>query len=183
MRCRYEGKARLLALSSGARALLVKFSDVIETAPAPGGNLSHVTGYASKAAEQACRIAGVITLWGDLNASEISFVAMANGIDLVQFYLSEASRLADTATISAEITIAETLRKWLLTGWKEPEVLVRDVMQRAPSRVSRESPKARAALAVLEKHGWLVPLDPGTVVRGAARNEAWRIVRGTCDVA
>lgn len=45
-----------------------------------------------------------------------------------------------------------------------------------------ESPKARAALGLLEKHGWLVPIDPGTVVRGSARAEAWRIVRGDGDV-
>jgi hypothetical protein len=46
----------------------------------------------------------------------------------------------------------------------------------------RESPKARAALGILEKHGWLVPLDAGTVVRGAARAEAWAIVKGAGDV-
>jgi len=47
----------------------------------------------------------------------------------------------------------------------------------APIRALRESPKARAALGLLAKHGWIVPLEPGTVVRGAARKEAWRIVR------
>jgi len=41
----------------------------------------------------------------------------------------------------------------------------------------RETPKARAALGNLEKHGWLVGLEGGAVVRGAARKEAWRIVR------
>ncbi len=173
---------RLLALSSGARALLVRFSDVIETAQAPGGDLAHVTGYASKSAEQACRIAGVLTLWGNLNAFEVSEDAMANGVALAQFYLSEASRLADTANISAEIAIAEILRKWLLTVWKEPEVLLRDVVRLAPIRALRESPKARATLTLLESHGWLVPLDPGTVVRGSARKQAWRIVRGVGDV-
>ena len=42
----------------------------------------------------------------------------------------------------------------------------------------RETPKARAALGILEKHGWLVALEAGTVVRGAARKEAWRVIRG-----
>ena len=107
---------------------------------------------------------------------------MAWGIDLAQFYLSEALRLADAATVSAEIERAESLRKWLLESWTEPEVLVRDVMRLAPSRALRESPQARAALALLEKHGWIVPLEPGTVVRGVSRKEAWRVIRGADDV-
>ena len=107
---------------------------------------------------------------------------MANGIKLAQFYLSEASRLADAATVSAEIANAETLRRWLLVNWQHPEILTRDVLRLAPIRALRESPNARAALGILERHGWIVPLDPGTMVRGAARKEAWRIVRGAGDV-
>jgi len=107
---------------------------------------------------------------------------MADAITLAQYYLSEAARLANAATVSAEIDTAERLRKWLLEGWPHPEILTSDVLQRAPIRNLRESPKARAALGILEKHGWLVPLEPGTVVGGKARKAAWRIVRGVGDV-
>ena len=176
-----ELKPRILPLSEPARALLVQFSDVIELAQAPGGDLGRVTGYASKAAEQACRIAGVLTLWRDLIAPEVTPEDMASAIALAQFYLSEAARLADAATVSTEIDRAEALRKWLLTGWGEADVTTRDVVNRGPNAL-RETPKARAALGVLEKHGWLVPLDPGTLVRGVARKEAWRIVKGGGDV-
>jgi hypothetical protein len=173
---------RTLPLDGDARALLVGFSDTIEQAQAPDGDLAHVTGYASKAAEQAVRIAAVLTLWGDLSAPEVTAQAMGWGIELAQFYLGEAMRLADAATVSAEIGRAEALRKWLLERWPEPEVLVRDVLRLAPIRALRESPQARAALTLLEKYGWLVPLEPGTVVRGGSRKEAWRIVRGGGDV-
>lgn len=173
---------RILPLSEPARALLVGFSDAIEAAQAPGGDLAHVTGYASKAAEQACRIAGVLTLWRDLNAREVQAETMADAIALAQFYLAEASRLANAATVSVEIDRAEALRKWLLESWPHPEILTSDVLQRAPIRNLRESPKAQAALAILEKHGWLVPLEPGTAVRGKARKAAWRIVKGAGDV-
>lgn len=40
----------------------------------------------------------------------------------------------------------------------------------------RTSAAARAALSALEKHGWLVRLEPGALVRGKNRKEAWRIV-------
>ena len=136
-----------------------------------------MTGYASKAAEQAARIAGVLTLWENLDAPEVAAAAMGRGIELAQFYLGEAARLADGATVSAEIERAETLRKWLLESWCEAEILPRDVVRLAPVRALRESPKARAAMALLEKHGWLVRLPEGAIVRGAARKEAFQIVR------
>lgn len=168
---------RLLPLSGQARATLIGFSDAIEKAQAPDGPLSHVTGYASKAAEQACRIAGVLTLWRELHAREVTGQAMADAITLAQFYLGEAARLSDGAKISAEIERAEALRKWLVERWPEREILLRDIMHDCPVRALREGPKARAAIALLVQYGWLVALDPQTLVRGIPRKEAWRIVR------
>ncbi|MBT8458151.1 MAG: hypothetical protein KJN60_00595 [Boseongicola sp.] len=83
--------------------------------------------------------------------------------------------------LSAEIDRAETLRRWLFEGWPHPQIMVRDVVRLGPNPL-RESPKARAALGILERHGWLAPLEAGTVVRGAARAEAWAIVRWPGDV-
>lgn len=140
-----------------------------------------MTGYASKAWEQAARIAGVLTLWRDLGAPAVTARDMGDGIALAQFYLSEEVRLMDAATVSQEIDQAEALRKWLLESWPHAEVMTRDVVRLGPNSL-RVSPKAKAALGVLEKHGWLVRLDPGTRVRGAARAEAWRIVKGNGDV-
>lgn len=177
-----ELQPRILPLAPEARVLLVAFADAVEAAQAPGGNLAHITGTASKAAEQAARIAGVLTLWRDLHAPAVEARDMGDAIDLAQFYLAEASRLASAALVSAEIDRAEALRRWLLESWAESEVLVRDVVRLGPNPL-RESPKARAALGILEAHGWLAPLDPGAVVRGKARKEAWVIVKGAGDVA
>ncbi len=176
-----ELEPRTLQLTPEAHDLLVSFADAIEASQAPGKDLRHITGTASKAAEQAARIAGVLTLWRDLEAMKVEGRDMADAINLAQFYLSEASRLASAALISAEIDRAEALRKWLLGSWPHSEIMVRDVVQRGPNPL-RESPKARAALVLLEKHGWLVALEAGTVVRGAARKEAWVIVKGVGDV-
>ncbi|MBR9864881.1 MAG: DUF3987 domain-containing protein [Rhodobacteraceae bacterium] len=174
-------KPRTLELSSGARSYLAEFADATETAQATGGDMTHITGTASKAAEQAARIAGVLTLWRDLDAREIKAGDMVDAITLAGFYLSEASRLASAANVSAEIDRAEALRKWLLGNWPEPDVMVRDVVRLGPNAL-RESPKARNALGVLANHGWLAPLEAGTVVRGAARKEAWRIVRAAGNI-
>ena len=168
---------RVLLLSGDARALLIDFSDAIERAQAPGVNLSHVTGFASKAAEQAARIAGVLTLWRNLDAPEVQGQDMADGIALAQFYLTEAARLSDAATVSVEIEKADKLGRWLVDRWPHPEILLSEVLQSAPIRALRDRPAARRALGMLVEAGWLVPLEAGATVRGKSRKEAYRIVK------
>lgn len=167
---------RCLPLSAEARELLVRYHDSVERSQRPGGDMASLTGTASKSAEQAARIAGVLTIWRDLEALEVEAADMANAIELARYYLLEASRLAEVANVSAEVDRADQLRLWLLERWPEPEVTVRDVQHGGPN-VLRESGKARDALLLLEQHGWLVRLEPGTVVRGSRRKEAWRVVR------
>lgn len=172
-----ELKPRTLPLSAEARALLVAFSDTVERAQGGDGEFSTVTGAASKAAEQAARLAGVMALWHNLEALEVTGETMGGAITLAQFYLSEAVRLANAAAVSKKIDRAEKLRQWLLETWPEPEILTGDVVQRGPGRDLRETPAARAALEMLAGYGWLLALPVGTVIRGSARRESWRIVR------
>lgn len=176
-----ELKPRCLELGSEARALLVAFSDRTELAQAQGGELAHITGPASKAAEQAARIAGVLTLWRDLAAAEIGPDDMANAIALAEFYLSEASRLASAALISEKIDHAEKLRKWLLETWPHADVTLRDVVKGGPNQL-RESPIARAALELLAGHDWLVPNEPNLLIRGSRRKASWRLAPGARDL-
>lgn len=176
-----ELQPRELPLSLAARALLVRFSDAVELAQAPGNDFAQVTGWASKAAEQAARIAGVMTLWADLHAPDVRPEVMADAITLASYYLNEALRLASAATVSVEIDRAEQLRKWLLESWPHPDITLRDVVRFGPNAL-RESPKARAALTILLNHGWIAPLEAGTIVQGAPRKEAWHIVKGAADV-
>lgn len=179
-------KPRHLPLSQGAKNLLKAFYNSIEAEQGRGGDLADVTAFASKAAEQAARIAGVLTLWDKLDAQEVATEAMADGIKLSQFYLAEAKRLSDAATISEATEKAEKLRRWLLDSWPDiaakaghsvNHITPRDVMQRIPTRALRESKEAKAALTFLENHGWVQRLSKGTIVNGAPRSEAFLIVR------
>lgn len=174
-------KPERLALAPRARALLIEFSDTMEVAQAPRGTLSHVTGTASKVAEQAARIAGVLTLWADLKATEVQAEVMADAIDLAQFYLSEASRLASAALVSEKIDNAEKLRKWLLETWPHDDVTLREVVNRGPNAL-RESPKALGALEILREHDWLKANEAGTFIRGAQRKQSWCIAPGARNV-
>lgn len=176
---------RELHLAPDARALLVAFADTIEREQRTGASLAHVTGFASKSAEQAVRIAGVLTLWGDLMAPAIPVQTMANGIVLAQFYLAEAVRLSDTALISTETAQAEALRLWLLDRWPEQAqrldrdpatITPKDAMQYGPNAL-REAKTARKLMAVLADSGWLVELPDGPVIGGMTRKLAYQIVR------
>lgn len=163
-------------LSNGARELLWRFYEVIEKEQAPGGNLEHVRSFASKAAEQAARIAGVLTLFADLGAPEVTLEAMGWGVTLAEFYLTEARRLAEAGAISEETEKAQRLLTWLQDSWPHDDVTPREIVQSGPNAL-RERAKLNAPLGTLVKAGWLAPLSQGAIVRGAARKEAYRIVR------
>ncbi|UCA46888.1 YfjI family protein [Pseudochrobactrum sp. XF203] len=170
-----------LPLSGPAKELLWRYHEYVEKRQGTGQEFEQIRAYASKATEQAARIAAVLTLWENLNAPEISALVMGHGITLSQYYLSEAKRLADAGAISAETDKAEVLRKWILESWPHDEIIPSDVVQYGPNQL-RESPTAKAALTILQKHGWLVRLPQGAVVQGKARKEAYRIVRAQHEV-
>lgn len=170
-------KPQLLRLSGEALKVLEAYFDHVEVRERPGGEYAHITGTASKIAENAARIAAVLTAWDDLFAPEVTGETMAGAVDIADWHLSEALRLSDAATVSAEIDRAERLRKWLVGEWPHHEITPREVVQSAPIRALRESPAARSALAILERHGWIIRLPAQAVVRGAARKEAFQIVR------
>ena len=171
-----ELQPKTLRLSDEARALLIEFSDTIEAKQVKNGSLSDITGTASKCAEQAARISGVLTLWSDLDATEVSAETMKDAITLAQFYLSEALRLADEAVIAKDFKQAETLRKWLMEAWKEPHILPNDIVQKAPRRALRNRQATNKAIATLVEAGWLLPMDNLIMVRGKHRKEAYQII-------
>lgn len=171
-----ELSPRRLPLSHAAKELLWRFYEAVEASQAAGRQMEHVRSYGSKAAEQAARIAGVLMLWADLEAPEVTPQAMGWGIMLAQFYLGEAKRLAEAGLVSEETAKAERLRQWLLESWTHDDVTPREILRMGPNSL-REAKALAGPLAALERHGWLVRLHEGAEVRGAARKEAYRIVR------
>ncbi len=180
-----ELEPRCLPLSDGAREILWQYYKTVEREQAAGGDLEHVRPFASKAPEQAARIAAVLTLWADLDAPEVTAATMSGAVELSQFYLSEAKRLADAAVVSEDIKKAEGLRLWLLDSWPERAVLLgrdpdmilpRDVVQFGPGAL-RETKTAKRHMALLSEHGWLIRLPEGSEVDGAPRQLAYRIRR------
>lgn len=169
-----ELQPRRLTLSQEARQALIAYSDRVERSQAAGGDCDGIRGTASKSAEQAARIAGVLTMWADLDAVEVTSATMQNAIRLATYYLTEAQRLASVAVVSASVAKAEKLRQWMLSNsWGKPWITVRDIL-RGPLR---ERPEALAAVVMLVEAGWLVPLPKGVELDGIKRKDAWRIIK------
>ncbi|MEO0426182.1 MAG: YfjI family protein [Pseudomonadota bacterium] len=173
---RNELEPAVLELSSDARALLIKFYDAIEVRQIEEGALEDVTPFASKAAEHACRIAGVLTLFANLDARSITGEMMAHGCALAEHYATEAARLAAEAEVSAELHSAGKLRQWL-TKWPEPVISVAEIVKCGPARL-RNTKLAKKLVKILVEHGHLMPVKGGGMVRGQHRREVFQIVEG-----
>lgn len=160
-----------LALDPEARTVLVAAYNEIELNQSVGNELESIRDWASKAAEHACRIAGVLTLIADPKAYSISEEAMKHALTLMQFYMGEYERLIGSAGVPEAITHAQALLDWLRRDHR-PRVTARDVMRLGPGRAIRSADTARAALRTLEEHGWLASDDGRTyIVHASVRKE------------
>ena len=167
---------RVLELSPTAQEMWTAFADHVEVQLAPGGAFDAVRAFASKAAEHAGRLGAGLTLVDDLNAPLLDDEHLAAGIEVVQFYLSEALRLEDAGAAQPDLVRAERLREWLNTTWKHDVIGLTEIYQLGP-RSLRDAGSAREAMAVVEDHGWVQRLEGGTTVGETFRREAWHIVK------
>ncbi len=158
---------RVLGVSVDAKSAWVAFYDRIETEMARDGVLADLRDVASKAAENAARIAGVLTIVEDPDALAIKSKSMAAGCELMLWYLTEALRLAGQHRQPEALRNAIKLLDWLRSKDKS-ETSVREIMRFGPSPV-RSKIKAEAALAKLEEHGWLEK-------HGEGRGARWTVI-------
>lgn len=165
---------RRLEFDRHAADLWSAFTDETERKLGPGRLLEPVRGFANKLAEHAARLAGVIQLVEKPHACGIAAEGMERGIALASFYASEALRLFHTGAIPPEVAQAELLLSWLQADWGKPLVGISHVYQRGPNSI-RTKAKARAAIDVLEEHGWLHPVTEGAEIDGKRHRDTWRV--------
>jgi hypothetical protein len=177
---RGELSLRSIPLNHEAYQLWVKFHDYVETSMATGGEYEAIRGFAGKAPEHAARIAGVLQLVGNPDTPEIDAAHMVDGIDLAQYYLTEALRLHDMNVTDPNIVLAERLLEWLKCNWvKRPEaagniISLPDIYQHGPNAI-RDAKTARRIAKVLEEHHHLERLDGWEMPDGKSRKEVWRV--------
>jgi hypothetical protein len=136
---------------------------------AQDGPLECLRDVAGKAAENAARIAAVLTIVEGPDASIIKAGTMTAGCELMTWYVFEALRLSGAHRQPPTLRNAIKLLEWLKAKHKT-QVTRSEIMQFGPACV-RQKTEADAASAVLEEHGWLVRASDGKAAK-------WDVVKG-----
>ena len=184
---RNELEPRALPLADGAKRLWTAFHDAIEARLATDGDLAPIRAFASKLAEHAARIAGVLTLFEAGHATEIDLDAMRNGIRVADFYAGERLRIASAGRTDPEIDLAERLLAWMeATRDRRRDrsdcglFHLAELYQGGPNAM-RDAKTARRIVGVLVTHGYAVAEPDGARLpdlkgREAHRREVWRLL-------
>lgn len=169
-----ELEPRRLKLSDGARGEWVNFYNWVEERMTPGREFATVKAWASKTAEQALRIAGVLTLVENPDATTIDKDTVVHAAVLASWHLSEARRLSGTAELSTEVRDAEALLNWCHETGRQ-KLHSSAALQFGPSRI-RERSIFKAAVDELVRAGWAKPVNGGELLDGKHRRHVWEIV-------
>lgn len=163
---------RALSLSSEAHKVYVALHDRIERDQGAGGNYAQIRPWASKSAEQALRIAGVLAVIADPDARQVDRQTMEHAATLALYYLDEALRVIGTASIPKDVRDAEAILEWC----RERGVGLVDsrrLLQYGPNRIANAA-ALTPAMGVLERTGWAVP-EPGAIIDGKKARRAWLV--------
>ena len=137
-----------LEMTADARRRWIAFSDEVDAALKPGCRFHEISGFASKIAEHAARIAAVLAVYDEPAVQWLDTHHLERGIELANYYASETLRLFDASSIRAELRQAEVLLNWLQRVWHEPAVSVRVILRRGPKPI-RDKATAERLLWIL----------------------------------
>lgn len=172
---------RPLSLSGEVFHAYRAFYRELEKAILPGERYEPIRAYARRGAEQAVRIAGVLTAaWAPFSA-DVPAEAMEAGIRLARWHLDEALRVTLCEAEPPKIKAADTLLRWL---WSKGHGVTStlQVLRYGPGSL-RTKEAVDEAMATLVEHGWLKPAGPGFVPMGdggktARAKRSYRVVAG-----
>ena len=152
-----ELECRALNIAPDAATAWRSFHDHVEAQCGPGNDLAPIQDFAAKAAEHAARMAGVLTIVEDIQATEINLSAMASAIALTDWYIAEALRLQRAARTDPRLLLAQQLLEWM-TERGADLINFRDVIRLGPNALRTKS-AAEQAVTILINHGWLVEVS------------------------
>lgn len=165
-----------LSLSNEAKSAWIGFYDTTEKAIGANCILSNVRAFGAKLADNAARLAAVLEFYANSDTREISLEMMEHAIALATYYGTEALRISDGASVSPDLRLAQQLLDWWYQQSDKRQHLS-TIYQKGPGRSIREASTARRITLILEDHGYIQKLDPGTQLDGKPRKEAWRLLQ------
>jgi hypothetical protein len=147
---------RALPLSFEAKNSWVLFHDEIDRSLKPDGALYSIRRMANKAAEQALRISGILTLMENFEACSIPSGAMERAIALTRYYLDEALRIADMSFLDSDLELAQAVLMWMkkkaAIESHEKIFSLQEIYQKAGPRGVRNKKMAQKVMGILEDH-------------------------------
>lgn len=165
---------RRLEMNTGARNLWIEFHNACQERVKPGASWQAMRAWGEKAPEQAARVAGVLVMLDNPDATAIDSLTMQQAIRLVGHYGAEAARLAGQPMLDAKTLRAAKVLNWI-TDKGLRQFPLQTVYQGGPGIV-RTAAAAREVCQLLEAHGHLEPLPDGMVTEGKRHGEAWRVI-------
>jgi hypothetical protein len=167
---RSQLKPRQLTLSAAAKSVYILFHDFIEARM--GGDMKEIRAFANKAPEHLLRIAGVLALVENSDATEISGSQAESARALVAYFLSEAHRLEEVSRQDPDLILAQSLLEWIQK--LDRAVSLVEIYQSGPTDL-RNAKSARYIANVLVDHGHITPTKSAKY-RGRVRAEGWSVV-------
>lgn len=152
----FELRPTDMHMTPSARAAWINFFNQVEQAQRPEGELADARPFASKAAEHAARIAGVIAVVE--GRTNIDDAEMLGGIEAAGFYMGEHLRLTGAGRSDQRSTQLRALFNWM----KEvgPFVGTASVQQRSPRPIRRlKAEGIKGLLSELAERGYIREAD------------------------
>ncbi len=180
---RQELTPRLIDWSPEAHEIFIEFYRKIERAQARNGIYEDLTSHASKASEQAARLATVLAWWENPDVARLEAWHAKMGCTLAEFYLNEALRIYRNAQASLDEEQARKLADWLHEQWPEKArdngrgdgmiVTRRDCQQFGPNAL-RDTKLLKRLFALLIEDGFLA--EERGEQSGAKAGQRYRIL-------
>jgi hypothetical protein len=153
-----EPEVLTIPQDSEAERIWIDYHDEVEIKQRNGGEYSDLRDVASKSAEQACRLAGVLLLITDPIGRTIDSQRMAAGCTLARWYLNEATRLHRQHIFSPILAEAYQLLVWLRANASYDNWHKTAILNRGPNKL-RHKDRMDPVLAKLVEHGYVVMDD------------------------
>jgi hypothetical protein len=144
-----------LLLDHEAQACWIAFHDEVEEQLGGRDVFATIKGVASKAAENAARLACCYHVFETGGSTPIPFLTMDRACAAMRWYLDEAVRFNQVAEQSEEVRLAQLLEAWIVERVKASKgaLLTVAMVQRLGPNPLRARPKLDAALELLDDHG------------------------------
>jgi putative DNA primase/helicase len=133
---------KTLMLDARAKKRWIAFNDDVERKIAKGGELYEVRDLASKAADNAARLAALFHVYEHDMTGDVGENAMGSACVIVGWYLSEAARFLSKVALPDEVQDVVMLNDWLLDRCRKyavSEVAKTDILKFGPRRLRKKA--------------------------------------------